>query len=123
MGDIHIPPGLIEAEAAKMQQAQPKKGKGLHPAWWAGLIGANVADAITTADAVNDGRGREANPLLRGISDNAAILGLAKAGIGAGEGLLLNHLHKKNPKGAKIGAAILTAVPALLALHNARVGK
>ena len=126
---LRIPQELIDQEAIRLTSEAPdkvvpmhpveKEKKGLPPAWWAGLIGANGADAATTYGVLKQG-GREHNPLVRGLAQHPAAFALTKLGIGAGTAFGLDKMHKNHPKAAKIAAAISTAIPAIAALHNLR---
>src|SRR5262245_57597493 len=90
------------------EPVQSDEERGIHPAWWAGILGSQAADTATTIAALNRGA-VESNPVVDGMSP--AMLALTKMGTGVGTGLLLNQLHKKHPLAAKIAAGIATTIP------------
>lgn len=98
---------------------------GLHPALNAAPILGNLADAASTARAIDRG-GIEANPLVRPVIDrggNGALFAV-KAGVGIGLALAADKLARDGHKrAAKVLAILGGAVPLGAAIHNERQGR
>lgn len=109
----------VPAEAAPA----PAQPTGLTKAWWAAVIGAQLADGLTTNAALKRPGTMEGNPAMQGLASNPTALLLSKLGIGAGLAGLAHAIHKKNPKTGKILAGVSTAVPAIAAVSNSQVGR
>lgn len=109
---------LGDETATRTPPAQTRKG--LHPGWWATVIGAHLADALTTNAAIGRG-GAEANPVMRGIASNPTALLLSKLGIGAGMAGVSHLIHRRSPKAGTVAAAISAGIPAAAAIRNSRV--
>lgn len=129
-----MPYGPITAKAIAMARAlgEEEVGRQVAPSqsksdvdpgrlWrWLGLIGSNLFDAETTRRAVARGE-EERNPLLDGIASNTPALFGLKAGVGAGESLLMDLLAKAGrKKAANIGASAITGVNTAVGINNTR---
>lgn len=107
----------VQQEALK--GFSPEQHSGLHPALKWGPAFAELADAITTRQALHQG-GREANPILEPFADNDPLFFATKVGTGILAGLLGDHLAKRgHPGWGKFVSGIHIAVPLGAAVHNA----
>lgn len=119
--DLHGP----EVEQAILQMAQQPVNAptrdGIGPAPYLAMIGGNAADLLTTVQALQSGRGREGNPVLKGMGPKG--IAATKIGATAAIAILMRELAKKHPDMAKwLGYGDGAAMGAL-AVHNAKVGR
>lgn len=116
-------PELLARYAATVQQAPAPPASAhrrLHQIGLPVLLGGQIADLVTTLQAIHDGRASEANPLMR---HGAAGMIAMKAGTTAAEAYLLEKMAKDHPKAALITALTLGGIGTALAVHNTRVGR
>lgn len=108
---------LAARQLAAMKE--PDK-RGLNPLLTLGPLAAQMADAVTTQNALKDGTGREGNPALEPMVGNKAAFYGIKAGIGLGTGLLADKLARDGHRGLGKALDIVGIVlPSAVALHNA----
>ena len=107
------------ARQAALEDQRPDIGWG----WKVAPTAASLFDAWTTRDAMNRG-GVEANPFMRGLAGNDALLYGSKAASGALMGLLAHKLGRSGHEtAAKIVSGIGVAVPTAAGIHNLGVGR
>lgn len=95
------------------------RSRGLPLGYWLGLLGANVADSLSTTAAINRG-GQEANPVLKGVAGNPFALLATKIGAATLQALLFDKIHRSHPRAGKIGAVVASSIPAGAAIWNSR---
>jgi hypothetical protein len=96
--------------------ASSTTGKSLNVA----VIGSGIADLVTTRDAINSGRGREANVLMgQGVWQQTAIKALGIGAVLAGTQVI----EKSKPMVAHLLRGITIGVWTGLAIHNAQIGR
>jgi hypothetical protein len=84
------------------------------------VIGANLADLVTTEMARASGNGREANPLLQ----NQKVFWGIKAGATTVESILVHQLWTKRHKGAAVAVALaIGGLHGWVAQHNAQIAR
>jgi hypothetical protein len=84
------------------------------------VIGANVADVVTTEMARASGNGREVNPLLQ----NQKVFWGVKAGTTALESILVHQLWTRDQKMAAIAVAFFVGgFNGWVAQHNLRIAR
>ena len=108
---LDTPPAIIEPAP---------ESQGLPPGWWAGIIAGQVADAVTTSQAIARG-GREVNPVMRWAAGDSTRLLVVKAGAGVGLAWVLHRAHRDRPRAAKTAAAIVTAIGIGVAVWNRHI--
>jgi hypothetical protein len=96
--------------------ASSRTGKALNVA----VVGAGIADVVTTQQAIHQGRGREANPLMgQGVWQQTAIKALGIGAVIAGTQVI----EKSKPMVAHLLRGITIGVWTGLAIHNAQIGR
>lgn len=94
---------------------------GLLPSMYVGLAGLNAIDAYTTSKGLALGA-TEANPMMRAVAGNRAVLWAVKGGVTAGSVLLAERLWKNNNKAGAIAVMLATnSLMATVAARNASV--
>lgn len=95
--------------------------EGLHPGLKGFPIFANLADAVSTHVALNNGA-REANPVVEPITRSLPLFYAFKLGVGLATSLGASKLYKDgHHTSAKILSIIGGAVPLGAAIHNTNV--
>jgi hypothetical protein len=91
------------------------------PGLYVSLAGLNALDAYTTSKGLELGAA-EANPLMRGVANNRAMLWAVKGGVTAGSVILAERMWRKNNKvGAIAVMAVSNGMMAVVAARNASV--
>lgn len=122
-------PGPIELSMQKAIQAAldnpppaqvRQKDEGIGPFPYLVSAGGDVADLVTTLQAVNSGRGQEANPLF---GRSPGRIAATKAASTIGTLFLLKLLEKNHPTAAKWLGYGNGIGKGLIAVHSSQVGK
>jgi hypothetical protein len=94
---------------------------GLLPSLYVSLAGLNAFDAYTTSKGLSMGA-VEANPMMRTVAGNPAVLWAVKGGVTAGSVFLAERMWKTNNKAGAIAVMLATnSVMATVAARNASV--
>lgn len=110
---------VLAARQLAAMRAPDKRG--LNPLLTLGPLAAQMADAVTTQNALHSGTAHEGNPAMEPLADNPAEFYAVKAGIGLGTGLLANKLAKDGHRGlGKALDVIGIVLPSAVAIANSR---
>jgi hypothetical protein len=103
-------------------EISPERRPRILPALYLSFAALQVFDAYSTRSGLASGA-REANPLMAGISRNAAAFWTVKAASTAGSIWVAERLWKTNRVGAIVTMVVINGVAASVAARNAAVLK
>ncbi|MFQ6069085.1 MAG: DUF5658 family protein [Candidatus Aminicenantales bacterium] len=95
--------------------------KGLYTGSLVMLLGLNIADYLTTREALKYSGLKEGNPLLAGMAKNPAIFAVAKIGIGVTSFYVMKKMYKKNKELAWIVSLAANFALSYVVYNNLRL--
>lgn len=118
---IETAPRLVTALSGAPEMRTVAGGRpALLPALYVGLASLQAFDAFSTRHSLARGAA-EANPVMRGVVRNKALLWGVKAGMTVGPVVLAERMWRKNRVAAVVLLAAINGVQAAVAMNNARV--
>lgn len=110
---------IISAVSCEAQERQ-QPDQTLRAMQW-GIVGSQLADALTTIRAIQSGAGREGNPAMVWAASNPALLTTVKLGTAIGLNYGLSRLAKRHRTAALVlGFAVVGSV-STVAIRNSRI--